>query len=592
MRQGGVRTASRLTEQIQDVAQPVRSSEQTPENDAANAPVNAMKAAAQLAAMQAAYKVSKGKSQANYTQRAGQNEAIGQSPATASQAASAEKSVPVPKTQEASVSHPFKHTNTMQTASPVGQRTLTVQEKAQMLQRNTASIQPAPQEAPKSPGASALQDHITKTIPSKSVIQDIKLAKGDANRSIKTADHTVKGMKQAVSPAKFAIGTPAPVAAKAKNQTRAAARKSMEKASRAVLNAIRFTARSLVAAVSAGTAAVALILVVLCIIGILFCSPFGIFFSSEADNELTIQAVLTQLSTEFNERITEIENAVAHDDVQQSGSQASQKDVLAVYAVKITTDPDNPLDAVTMDEQRAEILREIFWAMNQINYSTETYTEEETVQVPNEASDAEEGDMIEQTQTVERTRLLITITGKTAEEMAAEYGFTQEQLSYLTELLSDDYTELWYGLPFGTGSGSGDLVAVALSQLGTVGGRPYWSWYGFSYRVAWCACFVSWCADQCGYIDSGLMPKFSYCDDGIAWFKAQGRWQGRNYIPAPGDIIFFDWGLDGVSDHVGIVESCDGTTVYTIEGNANDNVKQLSYAVGYSKIMGYGVISP
>jgi hypothetical protein len=436
-----------------------------------------------------------------------------------------------------------------------------------------------------------LQDHITKTIPSKSVIQDIKLAKGDANRSIKTADHTVKGMKQAVSPTRHAIGKPAPIATKATQQTRAAAKKSVEKASRAALNAIRSTAKSLVAAISAGTAAVALILVVLCIIGILFCSPFGIFFSSEADNELTIQTVLTQLNTEFNERITEIENTVTHDDVQQSGSQASQKDVLAVYAVKITTDPDNPLDAVTMDEQRAEILREIFWAMNQIDYSTEIYTEEETVQVPNEASDAEEGDMIEQTQTVERTRLLITITGKTAEEMAAEYGFTQEQLSYLTELLSDDYTELWYGLPFGTGSGSGDLVAVALSQLGTVGGRPYWSWYGFSYRVAWCACFVSWCADQCGYIDSGLVPKFSYCDDGIAWFKVQGRWQGRNYVPAPGDIIFFDWGLDGVSDHVGIVESCDGTTVYTIEGNANDNVKQLSYAVGYSKIMGYGVMS-
>jgi hypothetical protein len=301
--------------------------------------------------------------------------------------------------------------------------------------------------------------------------------------------------------------------------------------------------------------------------------------------------VLSELNTAFNERITEIENTVAHDDLQQTGSQASQKDVLAVYAVKITTDSDNPLDAVTMDEQRAGILREIFWAMNQIDYTTEVYTEEETVQVPNEASDAEEGDMIEQAQTVERTRLLITITGKTAEEMAAEYGFTQEQLSYLTELLSDDYTELWYGLPFGTGSGSGDLVAVALSQLGTAGGRPYWSWYGFSYRVAWCACFVSWCGNQCGYIDSGLMPKFSYCDDGISWFKAQGRWQGRNYVPAPGDIIFFDWGLDGVSDHVGIVESCDGTTVYTVEGNANDNVKQLSYAVGYSKNMGYGVTS-
>ena len=79
----------------------------------------------------------------------------------------------------------------------------------------------------------------------------------------------------------------------------------------------------------------------------------------------------------------------------------------------------------------------------------------------------------------------------------------------------------------------------------------YWSWYGFSSRVEWCACFVSWCADQCGYIESGVIPKHSYCPTGVEWFRSRGQWQDRNSIPAPGTIIYFDWGGDGVADHVG-----------------------------------------
>ena len=139
--------------------------------------------------------------------------------------------------------------------------------------------------------------------------------------------------------------------------------------------------------------------------------------------------------------------------------------------------------------------------------------------------------------------------------------------------------------------GSAGLVAVALSQVGNVGGQPYWSWYGFSSRVEWCACFVSWCGDQCGYIESGFMPKHSYCPTGVEWFRSRGRWQDRNSIPVPGTIIYFDWGGDGVADHVGIVESCDGSTVYTIEGNANNACKQLSYTVGDRRILGYGTLS-
>ena len=145
-----------------------------------------------------------------------------------------------------------------------------------------------------------------------------------------------------------------------------------------------------------------------------------------------------------------------------------------------------------------------------------------------------------------------------------------------------------YGRAF-TAGGNQAIVEVALTQLGNQGGQPYWSWYGFNSRVEWCACFVSWCADQCGYIESGLVPKFAGCVDGANWFKSNGKWQDRTYEPKVGDIIFFDWEGDGTTDHVGIVEKCENGTVYTVEGNSSDACKQRQYAVGSSNIYGYGI---
>ena len=97
------------------------------------------------------------------------------------------------------------------------------------------------------------------------------------------------------------------------------------------------------------------------------------------------------------------------------------------------------------------------------------------------------------------------------------------------------------------------IVEVAASQIGNVGGEPYWSWYGFPERVEWCACFVSWCANQCGYIDAGTSPKFSGCINGMNWFKERDQWADRSITPEPGMIIFFDWedeedgGIDGIT---------------------------------------------
>lgn len=146
--------------------------------------------------------------------------------------------------------------------------------------------------------------------------------------------------------------------------------------------------------------------------------------------------------------------------------------------------------------------------------------------------------------------------------------------------------------PYGRGFTSGGnqaIVEVALTQLGNEGGQPYWSWYGFEGRVEWCACFVSWCADQCGYIESGIIPKFAGCVDGANWFKGNGQWKDRNYEPQAGDIIFFDWEGDGETDHVGIVEKCENGVVYTVEGNSGDACRQKQYTVGSSSIYGYGV---
>ena len=141
----------------------------------------------------------------------------------------------------------------------------------------------------------------------------------------------------------------------------------------------------------------------------------------------------------------------------------------------------------------------------------------------------------------------------------------------------------------GTRPGNTALVDIAKSQVGNVGGQPYWSWYGFDYRVEWCACFVSWCYGQAGLSE----PRFAACtSQGMPWFTSRGQWGDRNYENiAPGDAIFFDWDNSGDADHVGIVIGTDGERVYTVEGNSGDACKIKSYPLGSSLIRGYGLMN-
>ena len=419
-----------------------------------------------------------------------------------------------------------------------------------------------------------------------------------ASKSIKTAEKTAKASskttQQAAKAAQRTAQATARAARAAAHAARAAARaavaaaKVAAKATIAAVKAIIAATKALIAAIAAGGWIAVLVIVIICLIGLLIGSCFGIFFSGEdSGSGYTMQNVVQEINDDYQQQIDTTKANLSYDVLEMSGSRAVWPEVLAVYAVKTTTDPDNPQEVATMDDGKKAILTDIFWEMNQISSRAETRTET----VITETDDGN-GNIVETETTVTQTYLYITVSHKTAEEMAEQYGFDEEQKEQLAELLAEENRSLWSAVLYGIYTEDGAIVSVALSQVGNVGGEPYWSWYGFSGRVEWCACFVSWCANECGYIDTGIIPKYAGCVNGVQWFKDRGQWLDGSAEPAPGMIIFFDWndenGQDGLSDHTGIVEKVENGRVYTIEGNSGDSVRQNSYPVGHYEVLGYG----
>ena len=435
----------------------------------------------------------------------------------------------------------------------------------------------------------------------KTIKQASATAKGTvktASKSIKTAEKTakasIKTTQQAAKAAQRTAQATARAARAAAHAARAAARaavaaaKVAAKATIAAVKAIIAATKALIAAIAAGGWIAVLVIVIICLIGLLIGSCFGIFFSGEdSGSGYTMQNVVQEINDDYQQQIDTAKANLSHDVLEMSGSRAVWPEVLAVYAVKTTTDSDNPQEVATIDDSKKAILTDIFWEMNQISSRTETRTET----VITETDDGN-GNIVETETTVTQTYLYITVSHKTAEEMAAQYGFDEEQKEQLAELLAEENRSLWSAVLYGIYTEDGAIVSVALSQVGNVGGEPYWSWYGFSGRVEWCACFVSWCANECGYIDTGVIPKYAGCVNGVQWFKDRGQWMDGSAEPAPGMIIFFDWddenGQDGLSDHTGIVEKVENGRVYTIEGNSGDSVRQNSYPVGHYEVLGYG----
>ena len=261
-------------------------------------------------------------------------------------------------------------------------------------------------------------------------------------------------------------------------------------------------------------------------------------FSSSEDtgSGQTMYEVVREINDEYMDELDEIKANNPYNELEMSGSRAVWPEVLSVYAVKVTTDPDNAQEVATVTDEKKEILKEIFWEMNQIDYSTYTYTTTTIVE-----TDDGNGNILEEEVQKTITTLRIVVSHKTAEEMAQEYGFDTNQKEQLVALLDSENNSLWTGVLYGIYAADDQIVAVAYSQLGNVGGGPYWSWYGFSSRVEWCACFVSWCANECGYIDVGVIPKFALCSSGAQWFKDRGQWGITPLNRRQEPLISFDW---------------------------------------------------
>lgn len=382
-----------------------------------------------------------------------------------------------------------------------------------------------------------------------------------------------------------------------------AVQKTAQAANRA-LRSILAAARSLIAVLMAGGSTVVSLVLIICLIGLLIASPFGIFFSGEdSGTGYTMPEAVSMLNSEFSAKIEQIkaENPYDELDMDNAGSAAmisNWRDVLAVYAVRTTTDNASPDEVATLTEGKMEILREIFWDMNAISYHLETVSGGE-----------DEGDTV---------ILRITVTVKDYLQMADEYRFNADQRKLLEELMQPEYQELFAAL---TGSYqdielSPDEVAKIMENLPAdlsearrevvltayqLLGRVHYFWGGKSLVIGWdsrwgmpmevtaegssttgtvrpfgldCSGMVDWVFyNQSGgqYVighGGGATAQHSYCTP-IAWSDAQ-----------PGDLVFYPG-----DSHVGIVCGFDsGGNIMIIHCASGANNVVVTGKIGFTSI--------
>ncbi len=436
----------------------------------------------------------------------------------------------------------------------------------------------------------------------KSNVRTIRKADTTVRTSVKAAEYA---RKTADETAKQAVITTEKIALA--KRTEQVAKKSAEWIKKIVKGIIE-SLKAFLETLCAASVPLVLVLIIAGMIAAIVASSFGIFFvgsslsGGDTESTPTLQDVVLAINQEYTDEIESIKTANPHDELVVVGGRSAWQDVLAIYAVSVTTDPENPMDVVTMTDDRIEILRNLFWEMNTITYEIEEVTETASVQSVDEEGNPmtdDDGNPIMEEQETVTTVLHITVSHLSAWDEASNLGFSDSQNAQLVELLDARYASLWIQILRGVGLGSDELVTLALSQIGNEGGEKYWRWAGRDTRCPWCALFVSWCADQTGLLASGKIPYFSFVTDGVEWFQANDKWidgssvDSSNYdqIVYPGMLIFFDWGpQDGIPDHVGIVTNVVNGFIYTIEGNNGDAVAESYYAADSSSVFGYGVI--
>lgn len=299
-----------------------------------------------------------------------------------------------------------------------------------------------------------------------------------AKRGIKTAGRSAgKGVKTAEKPTKTAIKTAEKTAKKAaqtakatKKAAQASARAAREsakvaaktakaaaKATVAAIKAIIAGIKSLVAAIIAGGWVAVVIILVICVIGLIVGSCFGIFFSNESRTEgKPLSQVVETLNTEFETKITDIQNSTTYDDFEIESNDGvtsiNWEDVLAVFSVKTTTG-DNAQNVACLTDDKVSMLRDVMLDMNAISHKTNNITK--TVNV---TSTDENGNETAESKSITRTVLTVTITHKSYLDMISVYSFDNNQQEQLKLLKDDKYASLWGELLGGYSHGSNEIL--------------------------------------------------------------------------------------------------------------------------------------
>lgn len=334
----------------------------------------------------------------------------------------------------------------------------------------------------------------------------------------------------------------------------------------------------------AGSGGMVLVAILICLLVGVAGSGFGLLLA-DREGEQTIAGIVQTMETEYTEAIETIRRENPHDTVEITGNRTDFKTLFALYGAMHSGE-----DLVSVDANREAEIRALFWKLNPVTHSLRKQTETrftETV-LPN-------GDIREEPHPVSVVCLKIETKAQTPEEMKKEFLKTKQQRDLFDELQSGSFDGPWGAVLYGLDEKQPTMAAVAEREVGNVGGQPYWSWYGFSKRVDWCACFVSYCADECGYLDKGLCPKFAGCRGGQTWFSEHGKWVEPREDIQPGMVIFYDFEEDGkrdnLADHVGIVTGADERLVHTIEGNWDDRCVRRTLSRENPDILGYGKIA-
>ena len=354
---------------------------------------------------------------------------------------------------------------------------------------------------PKAPDDTVKTDNIVSKNTPKNTQNKVRSASSIKTKEtvsvIKSKQPIIKARKQSVKDTAKAINKSSQITKETAKQSAKGAKKAA-RATKRVIKAMIESTKALVNAIIAGGWVSVVIIILICLVAALCSSFYGIFFSSETSQSgMNITSVIQQINNEFDDKIDEIKSSGSFDGVEVIGSRSNWKDVLSIYAVKTTTDENNPMEIATVDESKKSILSSIFWDMNNISKSVETRTET----ITKESTD-EQGNKVKTTEQVEKKYLVITLTGKTADDMANSYSFNGTQKKYLAELMSDKNNKLWASLIYNIGGVSGgsgiDIKDLDFSnetvndtQKKIVAVATNSAKYGISARSGYCQAWVA-----------------------------------------------------------------------------------------------------